>query len=186
MGNEYTDTNEVVIADGVRFVRTGVDGTDILDSSITSADIATGGVASVDILDNTVHDYDMADEAGVDYVGGDQHLLLTTTDVVARTNVVTAPTAGYVIVTASGYWDYDTGTSAVPRCSITTGTTVDYSALIIGEVSSTVDYLPFAGTRTFYVSGGASYTYRLVCDMASGTAYVDDTQMNSIFVPTRY
>ncbi len=69
LGNENTNPSEVVIADGVRFVRTGVDGGDILDgsvtgadisdSSITSTDIATGGVASVDILDNSVSSTDI-------------------------------------------------------------------------------------------------------------------------------
>jgi len=103
LGNEYTNTNEVVIADGVRFVRTGVDGADILDNSvsgadilnstITGADIATGAVASVDIADNsvsgtdilngtitdtdiagnTILDWSIVDEPGIDYTSLGSH-----------------------------------------------------------------------------------------------------------------
>ncbi len=60
LGNENTNENEVVIADGVRFVRTGVDGGDILDSSITGNDIATGSIYGVDIADGSITGADIA------------------------------------------------------------------------------------------------------------------------------
>ena len=129
LGNEYTDTNEVVIADAVRFVRTGVDGTDILDDSITGADIATGAVASVDILDNsvsstdilnntvssadildgtitdadiagnTILDWSIADEPGIDYTSLGSHSYVG----ISQCNTYTNLTSVTVSAPTSGY-----------------------------------------------------------------------------------
>jgi hypothetical protein len=205
IGNENTSQDEVVVADGVRFVRTGVDGTDIMDGTITDADIASNSITSShiandsitsadiqastilgdDVAHGTLYHDNLGDEAGVEYTGGDQHAALTTAVFDARLDTVTAPASGYIIVSASGYWEYDSA-PAVARCSITQGFVLDTAALTTGALSSTVSSMPFSINRTFAVSETGSYTYHLLCDTESGTAYVNDTYMNMIFVPTKY
>ena len=74
VSNRNCPTNRYVVADGIRIVQEDQNKNSIID------------------------------EGGAESAGGDQNLALTTTDAVARAISVTAPTAGYVIVNASGYW----------------------------------------------------------------------------------
>jgi hypothetical protein len=159
--------SEATIADGVRWVRVTKD--------------------SADILNDSLLDIDMADEPGMDWASGEQSVALTSTDTTVRAITVTAPTSGYVVVNASGYFDF-TNMAGLDgaRCSITTGTTIDFSHLIIAQDNSTaIQWLPFGATRGFSVSSGST-VYRLVCDEFAGNVNVEDTSMTGIFVPTRY
>jgi hypothetical protein len=153
--NANCATNRYVVADGIRWVQEDQNKDSIID------------------------------EAGVEEASGNQSFTLTTTDAVVRTISVTAPTAGYVLVNASGYWDASSA-GFVPRCSITTGAAVDFSYLMIGSLdSSTTNYMPFAGTRGFTVTAGTT-TFNLVCNTFAGTGTVGDSSLNGIFTPTRY
>jgi len=121
------------------------------------------------------------------FSGGDQRVSLTGTDTVVRSVSLSAPSAGVVIVTASGYaWFQGTGHDSL-RCSITTGTSLDFSYLIHtndhGSTLTINDPAQFASTRGYNVSAG-SHTYRLVCDAPLGTLAVDDTNINALFIPT--
>jgi hypothetical protein len=90
-------------------------------------------------------------------------------------------------VNASGYFNYDSGTVFTPRCSITTGTTIDFTHLIIAEMNSnTNEFDAWGATRVFTVPSPGTRTYRLVCDTFAGTGTVADTSLNGIYVPTRY
>ena len=119
--------------------------------------------------------------------GGDQRVDLTSTDTELRSVSLDAPSAGVVIVNASGdAWfrgsDYD-----LIRCSITTGSNLDFNYMTLsgdfGSTRTTFDYAAFALTRGFNVSAGSD-TYRLVCDLYSGSAYIEDTNINALFIPT--
>jgi hypothetical protein len=163
--NQY-NAGRFICADAVRFVRRSVDSSDI--TSVTS--------------------FDITNEAGGDFSGGNQSTTLTATDVTVRSVTLVAPSSGKVIVNASGYFDFDDTTgNDVGRCSITTGTSVDFNYLIIAgeQTGNSVSYMPFAGTRGFNVSSG-SYTFRLVCDEFDGNVKAEDTNITAVFVPTEY
>ena len=90
-------------------------------------------------------------------VGGGQPRPLTPTAAVVRSLNITAPTAGTVILNASGYFAFpDTSTLDAARCSITTGTAVDFSHLIVfGEnTANGMSHVPFGATRGFSVAAG--------------------------------
>lgn len=119
--------------------------------------------------------------------GGDQRVALTGTDTVVRSVSLDAPSAGDVIVTASGYaWFTGAGHDLI-RCSITTGTILDFGYLTMtndhGSTLTLNDGAALALTRGYNVSAG-SHTYRLVCDAYTGTVAVDDTNINALFIPT--
>jgi hypothetical protein len=118
--------------------------------------------------------------------GGDQNVDLTSTDTALRSVSLNAPSAGVVIVNASGdVWFRSSGYDLI-RCSITTGTNIDFNYLTLsGDFDSPrtdYDYAAFALTRGFNVSAGSS-TYRLVCDLWSGAVYIEDTNINALFIP---
>ncbi len=178
-----------------------VDSSNVVDNSITSADIQNGtlnaldlgpnSVGSSEVASNSVPSTDLSNEAGADFADGDQFLDLTGTDVTARAIAITAPTSGYVIVNASGYFDFNENLTTdrdFGRCSITTGTNIDFDALIPGaeaSLTTEVALMPFAATRGFTVGAGTT-TFRLVCDQFDGDVAVSDTSITAIFVPTLY
>jgi hypothetical protein len=133
--------------------------------------------------------FSIVDEAGGDFAASsDNEEEVTGTDEIVKSVSITAPTSGKVIVNASGYFRFgSTSTVDGGRCSITTGSTVDFGHLIIADENqaNTMDYNPFAATRGFNVSAGTT-TFRLVCDSFSGTVRIGDPTMTAIYVPTTY
>jgi hypothetical protein len=97
-----------------------------------------------------------------------------------------------VIVTASGFVDYET-TTAFPngydagRCTITDGATsfpdsahdVKFDDAIINESGA---YSAFSATRTFAVSAGTT-TFRPVCEELAGQVDFYDSQITALYVP---
>jgi hypothetical protein len=125
--------------------------------------------------------------AGGDFAGGNQDLALGGATIV-RSISISAPDSGRVIVNASGYFDFNSAAAVdTARCSITTGTALDFSYLILaGERSGgSVRYVPFAGTRGFNVNAGNT-TFRLVCDEFAGDVNVADTNLTGTWVPRSY
>jgi hypothetical protein len=119
------------------------------------------------------------------YAGGDQQVALTTADQVVRSVSITAPAAGTVIVNSSGYVWLASGTSVIARCSLTTGTTVDGTAMQYVEIQGNPNASDVvSGTRGYDVAAGDNLTVNLVCDEFSGQANVSDTWISAIFVPS--
>ena len=127
--------------------------------------------------------------AGADYTGGNQYLSLSSTGTTVRSVSISAPCSGKVIVNASGFFQFlSASTLETGRCSITTGTSIDFSYLVYArEPSANTMYgIPFAATRGFDVSSGTT-TFRLVCDSASGgDVKLQDSSITAIFVPKTY
>ena len=97
---------------------------------------------------------------------------------------ITAPTAGTLIVNASGYFAFpDRSTLDLARCSLTTGTAVDFSHLTaFGEnTADAMSYVPFGATRGFSVPAG-THTINLVCEEVYGDTAVGDSELTAIFV----
>jgi hypothetical protein len=161
---------------------------EILDNTISSADIATNGIGSSDILNGSLTAADLLDEAGADFADGDQYLSLTGGDDVVRAATLSAPAAGRVIVSSSGYFNFGNAalTDAVV-CSITTGVVIDsnHSILVSDDVEGPLSYVPFASTRGFDVAAGDN-TFNLVCHESTGTVRVGDSSLTALYVPGSY
>jgi hypothetical protein len=119
--------------------------------------------------------------------GLDDVVVLSSSDVVVRSVGFTVTTPGRILAQASGYFSFNS-TAAVHetgRCSITTGTTVDFTAAILGSDGGTT--LPgatdaFSAVRLFTVTPGP-FTARLVCDQTTGSVAVNDANLVLLFVP---
>ena len=176
LGNENTSTNEVVIADGVRFVRTAVD--------------------SGDIVNSTIRDYDIADEPGLEWSGKSIRNLPVSTSCSSMTNLasftLSAPTGGYVHASATGIYVSSTSDKWVRVCiSDVSGGSVsscDSSAPYL-ETTETTSYereLRFGLQETFGVSSGSKTYYLKACQEVGGTGNIQWNDFTGIFVPTRY
>lgn len=194
--------NEGITADdlatdsvGTAEIATGAVGSaEVADNSLTASDLATDSVGALEIADNSIDGgeiinnslsaIELSNEAGADFASGNQLLILTAANAVARSVVITAPTAGFVIVNASGYFDFN-NTVGTGRCAITTGATVDFSHLIIAEGDASTNFMPFSATRGFVVAAGST-TFNLVCNEFAGNVEVGDSSLTAIYVPTRY
>lgn len=175
------------IADGnVRnqdLANSAVNSAKVQNNSLTGADVQNNSLTGADIGFNSVPSTDLTNEAGVDSAGGNQMVALAIDDTVVRSVTITAPSAGQVIVNASGYFSFHpTGTG---RCSITTGQFIDFLALIASRSSGEFELDSWGATRAFNQAAGTT-TYNLVCDEFTGDVRVSDTQLNAIFVPTVY
>ncbi len=152
----------------------------------------------VGIYDDHNHDDRYYTEAEVDalvtaakpiaaFDGGQLSVALTSTDTVYRTVTIDAPVAGTVTATSSAYlFTSAAGVDFVARCSITTGTALDFSYLQYGDTSGGAGNFPseaIAGTRQFDVAAGASITINLVCDEFIADANLADPALSAIFVP---
>lgn len=113
--------------------------------------------------------------------GGDQDLALTPADQVVRSVSLMPPANGTVIVSSSAY--LDSAAAGSFRCSITTGTSIDFTALQLVR-PETGDAYSVAGTRGFAATKGTLFTVNLVCDEFSGEATVGDSHLTAIFAPS--
>ena len=89
----------------------------ISPASITNIHIANNAVTTANIVDASITSVDILDAPRAQFAGGGQLLPLTSTAAVVRSINITAPTAGTLIVNASGYFSfpdiYDSRCSAV-------------------------------------------------------------------------
>jgi hypothetical protein len=118
------------------------------------------------------------------FAGGDQLIDLGATEVVVRSVSLMPPANGAVIVNSSAHLFRISGTAGA-RCSITTGTAIDYNFLQMADmpdVSQSAAVL--AGTRGYSVAKGVLFTANLVCDQYLGDVRLQDSAMTAIFAPS--
>jgi hypothetical protein len=167
-------------------LRDGAATTDKIGDSAVTTDKIGNAAVTTDKIGNGAITLEKIDpavplggaESGAEFVGGEQAVVLTAADTVFRTVDISAPGLGVAIVNASGYFSGD-GTA---RCSITTGTSLDFTHLIIADTLN-ANYMAFAGTRGFDVPVGTT-TFNLVCDAATGTPFIGDSNLIAMFFPT--
>ncbi|MFT6290399.1 MAG: hypothetical protein ACJAR2_000987 [Ilumatobacter sp.] len=120
------------------------------------------------------------------FADGDQALVVTPTDAVVRSVTVTAPVSGTVIVNSSNSVIESLAGDQL-RCSITMGSTVNYSALQVWASSGTDagGLGQMSGTRGFDIAAGAAVMYNLVCvhTGSSGSSTVEDSSLTATFTP---
>ncbi len=167
---------------------------------VTSTHILNNSVSSTDILNNSIYDVDQVDEAGLDYSGSGYYDIANLNTCSATTNIasvsVTAPTSGYIMVSASGRMcTYPAGEwTWIMLGDNPSTTTIDYDgnnyfydyettqrACGIGQYShySFQNVYPVsAGVHTYYLKGCSEST------AGDGNLYYHP--MVGIFFPTRY
>jgi hypothetical protein len=153
-------------------------------ASITNIHIADNAVTTANIVDASITSVDILDAPRARFAGGGQAVALSSIAAVIRSINITAPTAGTLIVNASGYFSFpDTSTLDAARCSITSGTAVDLSHLIaFGEnTANAMSHVPFGATRGFSVPAGP-HTINLVCEEAFGDTAIGGPELTAIFV----
>jgi hypothetical protein len=118
------------------------------------------------------------------FAGGQSSVALGPDAVVKSVSLM--PTAdGQVLVNSSGYLLNTSAAAFSGRCSITTGTTVDTSALELSDVTGGIGFAQqLRSTRGFNVTSGVLFTVNYTCDLVSGAGLIDDAALTAIFVPT--
>ncbi|MGI9331714.1 MAG: hypothetical protein ACR2RL_01030 [Gammaproteobacteria bacterium] len=169
-----------------------VSSADIIDGQVTGADIGAGAVTGIHIQDGSFEAADIRNGAGADHASKDGEFNLDDVDSVLVEVAMVAPSDGKVIVNASGSFEFnESKKSDKARCSITTGSTIDFTNWFIAQdyASVPVNRLPFAATRGFDVVANTGYAFRLVCDEDRGIGSditVQDPNITAMFFPSTY
>jgi hypothetical protein len=156
--------------------------------AIGAPQLAANSVSGANIINGSITAADILDAPRAAFVDGDQSLTLSTTDTVVRSVTLTAPTSGRIVVNASAELRAaNAATIDLGRCSITTGTVLDFAALHrlgeeFGTPTTTTLHFSFSATRGFNVPAGA-FTANLVCDAFTGTVELRDSSISAMFVP---
>jgi hypothetical protein len=108
-------------------------------------------------------------------------------DVVVGSVTVDTPTSGYAVINAAAYIFNDGGVATRVRCSITSGTSIDSSALQIIDLPIG-NFDEVAATRGFeidkaLIGSPATSTYNYVCDAVVGQYDTKDLHLTAIFIP---
>lgn len=144
-----------------------------------------GCVKSRQIKNNNLRATDLRDEAGMNFSSTTQSTAMATNvDTIFESVTISAPSAGLVMVNASGYFGFDNSGGQL-SCSITTGSAVETSNEFTTEGDGTSNLLSFGATRGFEVSAGTT-TFNLVCEETAPNSSVRTTNMTALYVPTRY
>lgn len=156
---------------------------EIAAAAIGAAQLAANAVTGANVVNGSLTSADLADGPRAGFSSGDQQVTLTTADAIVRSVTITAPSAGRVLVNASGYAWGTAAAAFIARCSITTGSAIDGSHLVFMSNASAVAAASdaFGATRGFNVPAGA-FTVNLVCDVPTGSANVSDTSVTALFV----
>lgn len=123
--------------------------------------------------------------------GEDSTVTLDATDTVLATVEIPYQQVGDVLVNASVTVSNISGVTREPRCSITTGTSVDLEAVAIETIANGA-FAAMSTTRGFRVSGSdtsdfddpvLTVTANLVCDANLGDVRFIDPQITATYVP---
>ncbi len=159
--------------------------------SITAAQLAPGAVTTATIADGSVTPQKLAVALPKLVWSGlsVQTVLPVGTNVVVRAVTLQIPSAGQVMVSASGLFDLYTSSGLVQYtwCSISTGTAVETAHYLYVRTSgaNALSNVPFAGTRVYAVTPGP-FAVNLVCTATNSvvpTVTVQSTQLTALFVP---
>lgn len=137
------------------------------------------------------HNHDDRYSMGIEHASGQQDFSLPNNgnNTEVRSLVLNAPVAGYVSVTASGWFHLASGGLDAVDCSISNGPLViDPSHEFRADDSNSpaaTNTMPFSSTRFFEVPAGAT-TFKLVCREFDPEVVVRDTELTAVFIPNRY
>lgn len=188
-------------SDTSRFARGIADNTitttKIVDGQVTGAKIAAGAITATQLANGSVNAAKIADEPGVNYVESSGTGFISTNSASCQVASVTinAPTAGYVMVTASTgvYIAVTTAGENLVRVKVSsTANDVNEAAgvqmvRLQAGVGTGNFMVPSGPSRIFPVSAGANTFYlNMWHQVVSGTSQYDTYTLTAQFFPTRY
>lgn len=167
---------------------------DISGAPVIHLNASVTGNASAFLPDDAIWSVEMLNEPGVanSFRTGSPSVN-SSTDVVIDTVTISVPTAGYNIVTATGWFNinHTTGTDTDVRIWVNTSTSLDFDKFSYHSIDNTLPtetyYASFAISFVDVVSTG-SHSYIATADQFSGSGSftVERLQMIAHFVPTAY
>ena len=151
--------------------------------AVTAPAIADGAITGDKFADGAITAVKIGDRARAGFASGDQDLALTTAGAVVRTVSVTTPSAGRLVVVASGTIT-STESHDTVRCSLTPGAALDPAhEMTLSERSAAVAAVPFALVRSFNVPQGP-ISVNLYCAQDSPlAARIKDSSLTAQFMP---
>jgi hypothetical protein len=152
-------------------------------AAVGAVQLADNAVSGSHIVDGSITAADLIDEPRAAFAGGEQFLPLTITAAIVRTVSITAPTAGRIVVNASGYFFMNAASIDSAGCSITQGTAIDNNNLngVDEGVANAMDVVPLGMTRGLAVSAG-THTINLVCTEFTGDVSLGDSSLTATFI----
>ena len=157
---------------------------DVQNGSLTGADVQDGSISSADVQNDSLTEADLRDESGAAGLDTPVDLAMMGggSETVAQV-VVTAPTAGWVIVNSGGSAHYTMASGSV-ECSLTTGTTVETADRTI--LRGAPDEADAVALTELFAAVEGSNTFRLVCEATVGNIFLNNIRLTAAFYPTRY
>lgn len=131
---------------------------------------------------------DVVDSAGTAYAASSSSTGLSTTGASMISKAMSAPAAGQVMVTVSGYFQFQGATADDAVCSINTTAVHDANYQFTGSDGGDTSggmLMPFSSKRVISVSAGSN-TFYLFCKKTVGSTTVNVPQMTLLYVPTSY
>lgn len=162
--------------------------------TVINLNASTTGNSSVNLPDDAIWSPEMFNEPGIanSYRSGGP-LVNSSTDVSIDTVSITVPTAGYVVVTASGYFDiaHVTGTDTDARFWVSPTGATDFDKFSIHTIEAsepTETYYAHFSITFVDVVGTGSTQYVAAADQFSGAGSftVDRLHLVAQFFPTAY
>lgn len=156
-----------------------VTGAKVQDSSLTGSDLAAQSIPAEDLSNGAGGDFAVNQTTGLeDFILGDP--------TVYRSFSLTAPSAGQVVLNASGYF-VNMGAAGMARCSISKDTAMDDRTLTVVEIGSKDSRFEAFGITWGESVAAGTQVWNLVCDTTDGTPPIlENPALTAIFVPTRY
>lgn len=180
---------------------------DLADNSVTSAKIADGSIGAADLAANSVTATQLAagsvtaakilDEPGIDMVESSSLTAITTdgANCTVASLSVTAPAAGYVVLTASGSIALNRSSDAQDlvrvkvsdtKNDVTEAVGVQILRLQAGAGAGNFQF-PYGVTRVMTVVPGTNWFYlNIWYQVQAGVAYTDAYTFVAQYFPTRY
>ena len=166
---------------------------DLADQSIITTKIANAAVTFPQIADGSVTAVKVVDEPGIEYLENGGYATMSTSQTACQVAslIVTAPAAGYVMLTASGSLHFTVAGDNMVRVkvSMTSSDIVEAAGLQFVRLPAGVanDMMPFSVSRVFPVAAGANTFYLNIWhQLAPGIGYWQVFTMIGQYFPTRY
>jgi hypothetical protein len=166
--------------------------------AVGTSEVADGSLTGTDIANGSIYDIDIGNEAGIEYSGTGYYdianLATCNTTSVITSVTITAPTSGYIMVSASGdFCRYPAGEyTYVMMDDSPSGLSWDGSNFL-SYYESTHRPCGVGQSKQFafqyvYNVSASTYTYYLkgCSESSAGDGNLDYHPMIAVFVPTRY
>jgi hypothetical protein len=155
----------------------------IAPGAVGPQQLAAGAVTAAAIASGTITTAALAAPPQLVAAPPAADVVLTVPVQTVRTVALTAPSAGRVLVTASGNFQLG-GSGASAQCSLSTGGGIEPAYRIEGQkVVAGTFFVPFSGSRVLDVGPGP-VTVNLNCTSFSGDAAIYSVQVWALFVPS--